>query len=78
MTENLERSLHSALASAAMENLPITPETEENCRKIITGELTIKKYIEKIISAARRNDAMGALCIEGKEKEEKRNPSCLK
>jgi len=48
MSEEQEKSLNSALASARMEGFQITPQIEENCRKIVNGELSISDYIRLV------------------------------
>lgn len=43
-----ECAIQEALASARMEGLPVTPETEKNIRRIINGEITVEDRIEEI------------------------------
>lgn len=49
-----ERALREALASARMEGLSVTPEIEENVRRILNGELTVEERIRQIKEEQRR------------------------
>jgi len=48
-TPNIEKSLNTAFTSAKMEGFDITPRIEENCRKIVNGELSIEDYIQQMV-----------------------------
>jgi hypothetical protein len=49
-----DHALREAIASTRMEGLPITPEIEENIRRMLSGELTIEQRVEQIKEAQRR------------------------
>ena len=42
MKRSINDSLNTAFASARMEGFQITPKIEANCKKIVSGELSIK------------------------------------
>ncbi len=49
-----EHALREAIASTRIEGLPVTPEIEENIRRMLSGELTIEERIEQIKEKQRR------------------------
>ena len=51
MDKSTEKSLNSALASAKMEGFHITPKIETDCRRIVSGELSISEYIRQVTEA---------------------------
>ena len=46
---DMEKSINTAFASARMEGFQITPQIESDCRKIVSGELSISEYIRQVI-----------------------------
>ena len=51
MSEEQEKSLNTALASARMEGFQVTPQIIENCKKIISGEMSVSAYIRLVTEA---------------------------
>ena len=52
MSEEQEKSLNSALASARVEGFQVTPQIEENCKRIISGEISVSEYIRQVTEAS--------------------------
>lgn len=51
-----EQALKSALASSAMEGLPVTPEVMCNCQRLLNGEVNVDSLVEEITSKWRGQD----------------------
>ena len=51
MSEEQEKSLNTALASARMEGFQVTQQIIENCKKIISGEMSVSEYIRLVTEA---------------------------
>ena len=49
MSEREYESLQSALASARMEGLPVSPHTEHDCIRVLNGEISISDLVQKIL-----------------------------
>lgn len=46
--EKYNRALKNALASARMEGFTVTPDTEETCKKLLSGRLTTVQMVEEV------------------------------
>ena len=51
-----EQALKSALASSAMEGLPVTPEVMRNCQRLLNGEVNVDSLAEEITNKWRGQD----------------------
>ena len=52
MSEEHDKSLNTALASARMEGFQVTPQIIENCKRIISGEISVSEYISQVTEAS--------------------------
>lgn len=50
MSEKEYNALRDALASAAMEGFTITKQTEQDCIRLMTGEVTVADIVSEILS----------------------------
>ena len=50
MSEREYDSLQSALASARMEGLPVTHQTEQDCLRVLSGEISIAELIQEMLA----------------------------
>ena len=48
MSKSINDSLSTAFAPARMEGFQITPKIEADCRKLVSGELSIQDYISQV------------------------------
>jgi len=49
MSEREYDSLKSALASARMEGLPVSCQTEHDCVRVLNGEISISELVQEIL-----------------------------
>lgn len=49
MTERREQALRNAMASARMEGLRITPQTEQDCRRYLEGKIDTDTLVRKAL-----------------------------
>lgn len=49
MNEREYEALRSALASARMEGLPVTEETESDCERLLRGEVSVEELVKEIM-----------------------------
>ncbi len=54
MSEKETRALETALASARMEGLPVTKQTEEDCRRLFQGDLSVNEIVAEILARPAR------------------------
>ena len=50
MNEREYQALQSALASARMEGLPVTEQTEQDCIRLMRGEVTVEELVKEILA----------------------------
>ena len=43
-----ETAIRTALWSAQMEGFHVTPKIESDCRRIVSGEISIEEYIQQM------------------------------
>ena len=55
MTEREYRNLHSALNSARMEGFTVTEQTERDCIRLLTGEISIDELVAEILARPKRS-----------------------
>ena len=58
MTEQQYEDLHSALNSARMEGFNVTEQTERDCIRLLTGEISIDELAAEILArhSSRKNN----------------------
>ena len=58
MTEQQYEDLHSALNSARMEGFNVTEQTEQDCIRLLTGEISIDELVAEILArhSSRKNN----------------------
>jgi len=58
MTEQQYEDLHSALNSARMEGFNVTEQTEQDCIRLLNGEISIGELVAEILArhSSRKND----------------------
>lgn len=49
MSEREYEALQSALASARMEGLPVSRQTEHDCVRVLSGEISIAELVQEIL-----------------------------
>ena len=50
MSEREYESLRSALASARMEGFPVTEQTEQDCIRLMSGEISVADLVKEIVN----------------------------
>ena len=50
MSEREYEALRSALASTRMEGFDVTEQTEKDCLRLMTGELTVADMVKEILA----------------------------
>jgi len=50
MSEREYEALRSALASVRMEGFEVTEQTEKDCVRLMTGELTVADMVKEILA----------------------------
>lgn len=50
MSEREYEALRSALASTRMEGFDVTEQTEKDCVRLMTGELTVADMVKEILA----------------------------
>lgn len=50
MSEQEHRELHSALASTRMEGFEVTEQTERDCVRLLSGEISVADMVKEILS----------------------------
>lgn len=50
MSEKEYAALRSALASARIEGLEITPQNERDCRRLMQGDVSVAELVREIMS----------------------------
>ena len=50
MSERVYEALRSALASARMEGFDVTEQTEKDCVRLMTGELSVADMVKEILA----------------------------
>lgn len=50
MSEREYKALHSALASARMEGFCVTEQTENDCIRLMNGEVSVSELVREILS----------------------------
>ena len=50
MSEREYEALRSALASTRMEGFPVTEQTENDCLRLLKGEISIADIVKEIMS----------------------------
>lgn len=50
MSEQEHRELHNALASTRMEGFEVTEQTERDCVRLLSGEISVADLVKEIIS----------------------------
>ena len=50
MSEREYEALRSALASARMEGFDVTEQTEKDCMRLMTGELSVADMVKEILA----------------------------
>lgn len=50
MSEREYEALRSALASARMEGLPVTKETERDCKRLLNKEISVEDLVKEILN----------------------------
>ena len=58
MTEREYKNLRSALASTRMEGFNVTEQTEQDCIRLLTGEISINELVAEILArhSSRKNN----------------------
>lgn len=49
MSEQEYKALHSALASARMEGFCVTEQTENDCIRLMNGEISVADFVKEIL-----------------------------
>ena len=50
MSEREYEALRSALASSRMEGFRVTEQTEKDCMRLLTGELSVAELVKEIMA----------------------------
>lgn len=50
MSEQERRELNNALASARMEGFAVTEQTERDCIRLLSGEVSVANLVREILS----------------------------
>ncbi len=50
MSEQERRELHNALASTRMEGFEVTEQTEQDCVRLLSGEISVADLVKEIMS----------------------------
>ena len=50
MSEREYEALHSALASTRMEGFDVTEQTEKDCVRLMSGEISVEDMVNEILS----------------------------
>lgn len=50
MSEKEYRALQDALASSRMEGYSVTPQTEQDCARLLRGEIGVAALVQEIIA----------------------------
>lgn len=50
MSEQEYRELHNALASTRMEGFEVTEQTERDCARLLSGEISVADLVKEIMS----------------------------
>lgn len=50
MSEKEYRALRDALASSRMEGYTITPQTEQDCVRLLRGEISVAALVQEIVT----------------------------
>lgn len=50
MSEQEQREIYDALASTRMESFEVTKQTEHDCARLLSGEITVADLVKEILS----------------------------
>jgi len=50
MSEKEYRALHSALTSTRMEGFEVTEQTEKDCIRLLSGDISVADLVKEIVS----------------------------
>lgn len=50
MSEQERRELHNALASTSMEGFRVTEQTEQDCARLLSGEISVVELVKEIMN----------------------------
>lgn len=50
MSEQKHRELHNALASTHMEGLEVTEQTERDCIRLLSGDISVADLVTEILA----------------------------
>ena len=53
VSEQERKDLYNALASTRMEGLPVTEQTERDCVRLLSGEISVEDMVAEILSRPR-------------------------
>lgn len=56
MSEHEYESLRSALASTRMEGFHVTEQTEQDCVRLISGEISVTDLVEEILARPKKRN----------------------